>query len=247
VSRSLAIELGTTFVAAAVARDRRAEMVPLGDASALADASVHVGENGSLTNGDVAESAGLTPYSMVTEPEAAAGHHGATRHFESGEGFAVHDLGGRHLRRDRPAPDSGRDGGHGAPDDVECLGGPDFDDAVPAHVDAAAGGFLHQLDMSDARTVVALAWLRQDCTAAKEAVAVDMGTTVPVFLPSRHMEVRLSRQEFQDLIRVPVEYTPRALGRTLRTAGVAPGELSSVPLVGGSSRIPGDPASVGSV
>jgi hypothetical protein len=40
VSHGLGIDLRTTFGAAAVARDRRAEMVPLGDTSAVAHASV---------------------------------------------------------------------------------------------------------------------------------------------------------------------------------------------------------------
>ncbi len=43
MSHSLGIDLGTTFVAAAVAEDGHAEMVPLGDASVVAHAAVHVG------------------------------------------------------------------------------------------------------------------------------------------------------------------------------------------------------------
>jgi molecular chaperone DnaK (HSP70) len=54
VGHSLGIDLGTTFVAAAVAEDRRAELVPLRDRSAVAHAPVHVGGNGSLTTGDAA-------------------------------------------------------------------------------------------------------------------------------------------------------------------------------------------------
>lgn len=132
---------------------------------------------------DVAESAGPTRYSTVTEPEVAEAHLGATRYFEAGEVLAVDDLGG------------------GA-----------FIVAVLAHVDAAAGRFLHRLDPSDARTVVAVARLRQDCTVAREALSSDMETTIPVFLPSRHMEVKLSRQEFEDLLRVPVESMPSPPG-----------------------------------
>jgi hypothetical protein len=63
-------------------------------------------------------------------------------------------------------------------------------------VDAAAGGFLHRLDLSDGRTVVAVARFRQDRSVAKDAPLFGMETTV-----------RLSRQGFEDLIRVPVEST----------------------------------------
>ncbi len=318
MSHSLGIDLGTSFVAAAVARDHRAEMVPLGDASTVAHAAVHVGQSGSITSGDaaarrvvsdpervaqdlkrrlgdpapvvlggvpfpvpallgallrtvlaravevsagepdtvvlthpatwglaqcrafadVAEFAGLTRYSTVTEPEAAAAYHGATRHVQTGEVFAVYNLGGGTFDATvlRRTPDGTEV--LGVQDGVERLGGADFDDAVLAHVDAAAAGFLHSLDLSDARTVVALARLRQDCTAAKEMLTFDTETTIPVFLPGRHLAVPLSRRELEELIRVPVESTLRALSRTLRTAGVAPGELSSVLLVGGSSQIP---------
>ena len=38
--------------------------------------------------------------------------------------------------------------------------------------------------MSNPQTAVALARLRQDCVAAKEALSVDTETTIPVFLPS---------------------------------------------------------------
>jgi YVTN family beta-propeller protein len=187
---------------------------------------------------DVAASAGLTRYSTVTEPEAAAAYYGSTRHIEAGEVLAVYDLGGGTFDATvlRRTPDGTEV--VGTPDGVERLGGCDFDDAVLAHVDAAAGGVLRRLDLGDARTAVALARLRQDCTAAKEALTFDTEATIPVFLPGRQLEVRLTREEFEDLIRVPVESTLRALGRTLRTAGVAPGGLSAVLLAGGSSQIP---------
>ncbi len=318
MSHSLGIDLGTTSVSAAVERDGRAEMVPLGDTSAAARAVVHVTDDGAVTAGDAAArrsvtdpdrvvatlkrrlgdptpvvvgdrrfpasallgsllrtalvraaevtgsapdtvvlthpahwgpvrlrafadvpaSAGLTRYRTVTEPEAAAAHHGATRQLEAGEVLAVYDLGGGTFDATvlRRTPDGTEV--MGVPHGVERLGGADFDDAVLSHVDAAAGGLLRRLDLSDTRTVVALARLRHDCTAAKEALSFDTGTTIPVFLPGRHTEVPLTREQFQDLIRVPLESTLGALRQTLRTAGVTPGDLSGVLLVGGSSQIP---------
>ncbi len=318
MSHSLGIDLGTTFVAAAAARDDGVDVVPLGDTSTVAHAAVHVAVDGSVAAGDAAArravsdpdrvardlkrrlgdptpvmvgglpfavpallgtllratlaravevsghepdtvvlthpanwgprrcrafadvpaAAGLTRYSTVTEPEAAVAYYGATRQFEAGEVLAVYDLGGGTFDATvlRRTPDGTEV--MGVPEGVERLGGVDFDDAVLAHVDAAAGGLLHRLDLSDTRTVTALARLRQDCTTAKEALSFDTETTIPVFLPGRHLEVRLTREEFEDLIRVPVESTLGALGRTLRTAGVTPGELSGVLLIGGSSQIP---------
>ncbi|RBY82472.1 cell surface protein [Geodermatophilus sp. TF02-6] len=314
----LGIDLGTTFVAAAVERDGRAETLRLGDAATVVHAAVAVRDDGVLVSGDaaarravsdpdrvatdlkrrlgdptpvvlggtshsvtellgtllgdvfvraveasggepdtvvlthpanwgplrcrafadVAASAGLARYATVTEPEAAAAHHAATHRLGDDEVFAVYDLGGGTfdatvLRRTTEGIEV-----LGTPEGIEHLGGTDFDDAVLAHVDSATGGALRRLDLGDARTVVALARLRQDCTAAKEALSFDTETTIPVFLPGRHLEVRLTRAQLEDLIRLPVESTLGALSRTVRTAGVAPGELSAVVLVGGSSQIP---------
>jgi len=67
---------------------------------------------------------------------------------------------------------------------------------------------------------------------------VDTETTIPIFLPGRHFEVKLTRSDFEELIRAQVDSTIGALSRTLRSARVEPAELGAVLLVGGSSRIP---------
>jgi hypothetical protein len=100
------------------------------------------------------------------------------------------------------------------------------------------GGALARLDLDDARTAVALAQLRQDCVLAKETLSVDTEAVIPVFLPGRHFEVRLTRAAFEDMVRGPVEATVAALMRTVQSAGLGPSDLTSVLLVGGSSRIP---------
>jgi hypothetical protein len=59
-----------------------------------------------------------------------------------------------------------------------------------------------------------------------------------VLLPNLSTEVRISRGEFEALVRPRVAETVRALERAIESAGLAPGELAKVLLVGGSSRIP---------
>jgi actin-like ATPase involved in cell morphogenesis len=54
VGYSLAIDLGTSFIAAAVADDRGLEMFGLGDGSLVAPAAVYVRDDGSLVTGDAA-------------------------------------------------------------------------------------------------------------------------------------------------------------------------------------------------
>jgi YVTN family beta-propeller protein len=317
-SYSLAIDLGTSFIAAAVADDHGLEMFSLGDGSLVEPAAVYVRGDGRLLTGDaaarravshpdrfareikrnlanptpmmlggapytvsdllgallqdvlghvterqgakpevvalthpanwgpfrrelfenVARSAGLTEPVYTTEPEAAAAHYASTRPLGEGEVLAVYDLGGGTfdatvLRRTAQGFEI-----LGTPEGIERLGGADFDAAIFAHVNYLAGGALGELDLSDPKTVVALARLRQDCTLAKEALSVDAEATIPVFLPNRHFEVTLTRGELEGMIRGPIESTIGTVDRVLRAAQVDRTTLAAVLLVGGSSRIP---------
>ncbi len=110
----------------------------------------------------------------------------------------------------------------GIPEGIERLGGVDFDESILSYVNYSAGGALSELDLSDAQTAIALARLRQDCVLAKETLSVDTETTIPVFLPHHHFDVRLTRAEFEEMIRAPIESTIGTLTRTLRSAHVDP-------------------------
>ncbi|MDT7631872.1 MAG: hypothetical protein QOI50_3802, partial [Pseudonocardiales bacterium] len=318
MSYNLGVDLGTTFVAAAVAHPTQVEMFTLGDRSVVAPAVVYLRDDGEMVTGDAAgrrsvsspdrvgrefkrrlgdptpvmlggsphavtallaallsdvltkvsetegdspgrvvlthpanwgpfrrglfeevpNLAGLVDVILVTEPEAAAAHYAASRQLDDGEIVAVYDLGGgtfdATVLRARP-------GGVeilGTPEGIERLGGVDFDEAILSHVNFTAGGTLSELDLRDPQTTIALARLRQDCILAKEALSVDTETVLPVFLPGRHFDVKLTREEFENMVRAPIESTIGALSRTLRSAQVTPEQLSAVLLVGGSSRIP---------
>lgn len=315
---SLGVDLGTTFVAAAVASATRIEMFTLGDRSVVTPAAVYLREDGTLVTGEAASLravsspdrvsrefkrrlgsptpvilggqphtvtallgtvlrdvvrkvietegeppdnvvlthpanwgpfrralfeevpryAGLDNPPMVTEPEAAAAHYAATRLLADGETVAVYDLGGGTFDATvlRALP-SGVEI-LGTPEGIERLGGVDFDESILSHVDYTSDGAIGELDMRDPQTIVALARLRQDCILAKEALSVDTETILPVFLPGRHFDVRITRSDFEDLVRAPIESTIGALSRTLHSAQVQPTDLSAVLLVGGSSRIP---------
>jgi hypothetical protein len=121
---------------------------------------------------------------------------------------------------------------------LEHLGGIDFDDAVLAHVTAQVAERLDELDPADPATVAALAGLRHACVEAKVALSSETDASVPVVLPNLRTDVRLTRVEFESRIRPTLATTIAALRRALRTAGVDAGDLASVVLAGGSSRIP---------
>jgi YVTN family beta-propeller protein len=187
---------------------------------------------------EVPAAAGVAQWRTLTEPEAAAAYYADTRDMAVGETIAVYDLGGGTF--DATVLRRGESGIEvlGDPEGIERLGGADLDEAVLSFVNHAANGALNELDLGDPNTVVALARLRQDCVLAKEALTWDTETVIPVFLPGRHLDVRLARDQFEALIRAQVESTVGTLARTLRSARVSPDQLSTVLLVGGSAQIP---------
>ena len=182
--------------------------------------------------------AGLDDAVPVPEPEAAAWHYASQERIDPGSLVAVYDLGGGTF--DAAVLRRTDDGFEivGTPDGIERLGGIDFDEAVVAHVRNAVGDALDELDPKDPSTLSALARLREECVEAKEALSGDTEASVPVVLPGLVTDVRITRVEFESMIRVPLSETIEALRRTLRSAEVEPGDLTAVLLVGGSSRIP---------
>ena len=174
---------------------------------------------------------------LLSEPEAAAIHYASTERVEPGQAVAVYDLGGGtfDVAILRATGDSFAI--LGAPEGIERLGGIDFDAAVLGHVARTLGG-LDELDPDDPAVATAVAHLRDQCTAAKEALSTDTQTIVPVMLPGRHTEVRLTRTELEAMVRPALDETIAATTRALRTAGLQASDLRAIVLVGGSSRIP---------
>jgi actin-like ATPase involved in cell morphogenesis len=180
----------------------------------------------------------LAEVEYITEPQAAAVHYSSLERIEIGEVVAVYDLGGGTfdaalVRRTDPGFEL-----LGTPDGMERFGGIDLDEAVFEHVRRSLGRAMEGLDPADAAATSALARLRQDCRAAKEGLSSDTDTSIPVMLPGLHTEVRLTRAEFEDMIRPRLRETMTTLERVVHSAGLQPADLARVLLVGGSSRIP---------
>ncbi|MFC4070434.1 Hsp70 family protein [Actinoplanes subglobosus] len=178
------------------------------------------------------------PVLYTTEPEAAAVSYAQQQRIDPGAIVAVYDLGGGTfdaavLRKTGIGFEI-----LGRPEGIERLGGIDFDAAVFSHVQAAIGGRLAELDEDDTTAVAAVARLREECVNAKEALSSDTDTTIPVLLPNFATEVRLTRAEFEAMVRPALHGSVEALKRAIRSAGRTPEELHSILLVGGSSRMP---------
>ena len=182
--------------------------------------------------------ANLTNAITLSEPEAAAIHYASTERVDVGDTIAVYDLGGGTfdsavLRKTETGWQT-----LGTPEGIERLGGIDFDAAVFAHVQRSLGGALEELDEDDPTAMAAVGRLRQECSAAKEALSSDTDASIPVLLPNLQTQVRLTRGEFEDMIRPQVSMTLDAMRRALTGAGVTADQVKVVLLVGGSSRIP---------
>ena len=190
--------------------------------------------------GQAIEMAGLrgTGTSTCTEPEAAAIAYASRDRVAEGARVAVYDLGGGTF----DAAVLAREGSGfrlvGSPEGVEHLGGIDFDEAVFRHVLSALGDDVAALDDTDPATATALARLRRDCVEAKEVLSFSVDTVVPVALPGITRSVRLTRGEFDDMLRPAIAETVSAMRRVLEASGVGAADVAAMVLVGGSSRIP---------
>ncbi len=176
--------------------------------------------------------------SLITEPEAAALHYAIEERVPIGAAVAVYDLGGGTF--DASVLRTNADGYApiGRPEGMERLGGSDFDEAVFRHVLDCLREARLEPDPRDPGMLPALARLREECRRAKEALSSDTDATIAVPLPGVSTEVRLTRAEFEGMIRPRILETIATLARAVGSAGLDIGALDRILLVGGSSRIP---------
>jgi actin-like ATPase involved in cell morphogenesis len=182
--------------------------------------------------------ADIGPVSLLTEPEAAAVDYARQERVPAGTVIAVYDFGGGTfdatiLRKTEEGFEQ-----LGRPEGMERLGGIDFDEAIFTRAMALVRSSGVALDANDPSTLAALARLREECRRAKEALSSDTDATIQIFLPGIQEEMRLTRPEFEEMVRPRIRETIDALGRAARSAGLGFDGIDRVLLVGGSSRIP---------
>ena len=182
--------------------------------------------------------ADIGPVELITEPQAAALHYALQERVPTGEVIAVYDFGGGTF--DATILRKTEDGFEqlGRPEGMERLGGIDFDEAIFAHVMTTVRGAGVTLDPNDPATLAGVARLREECRRAKEGLSNDTDATIAVYLPGIQTDVRLTREEFESMIRPRIRETILALERAARSAGLEFAGLDRILLVGGSSRIP---------
>ena len=183
--------------------------------------------------------AGVPNVMGLTEPQAAAISYASREQVETGAVLAVYDLGAASfgatvLRKDSPTGFTVL----GQPEYVAGLGGLSFDEVIFEYVCAAAGFPVEAIDPYDRDLAARVAQLRRECTEAKEALSAGTDVTIAVELGGAQHWVRLTRTEFEEMIRPDLDRTIEAMHRTLGSAGIGSMQLDAVVLAGGSSRIP---------
>ena len=149
---------------------------------------------------------GVAEVVTVTEPEAAAiTTRPPTASTVAGRGGLR--PGRRHVRR-RPAAatdvdevGSDRARGHRPPEGIDRLGGVDFDAAVLAHVNRFLDGALDTLDLSRSGRPPPAAAPARRLRRSQGGAVVGNRRRHPGVLPGLQTEVRMTRAEFEAMIR----------------------------------------------
>jgi actin-like ATPase involved in cell morphogenesis len=187
---------------------------------------------------DAARNAEVLDPVLVAEPVAAATHYATTSRLDDGALVAVYDLGGGTF----DAAVVRKTGPHfeivGEPVGMDQLGGVDFDHAIYSHLVEEIRRRFSDVDTADPDLHRGLVRFHDECMMAKEQLSVDTSAMVPVTLPTISTELRITREEFERMIRPNLAATVEGLQRAVRSAGIDVDDLDVVLLVGGSSRIP---------
>ena len=187
---------------------------------------------------DAGTIAGLNVVRIVNEPTAAALAYGVDK--EQSQKVMVYDLGGGTF--DVSVLDI-RDGVIEvlATAGNNRLGGDDFDTKI---ADYLAEDFKRLYRLDPRKDPTALSRLREAAEQAKIELSAVSEThiSIPFLMQKRgnpcHLDVTLTRQQFNELVRPLIEATMAPVRQAMDDARVTPADISKVLLVGGSTRIP---------
>ena len=190
---------------------------------------------------DAGQIAGIDVIRILNEPTAAALAYGAHRVRQGRRLIAVFDLGGGTFDISIMSVDHGifevlSTGGDSA------LGGEDWDRRVQERI---VDEVFDQYRVDLTGIPMAMSRMREACEQAKKALSVDRETTIqlPFLANDQHgapinYERMITRELFEELTKDLLERLEPPVTRALLDAGVAPGDLEEVLLVGGMTRWP---------
>ena len=187
---------------------------------------------------DAGAIAGLDVKRIINEPTAAALAYGADK--EDDQKIMVYDLGGGTFDVSIIEMGDGVTEVLATAGDTH-LGGDDFDQRI---IDWMAGEFKKENGVDLRSDKMAAQRLKEAAEKAKIELSGVASTAINLpFITAdatgpKHLDMTLTRAKFNELTADLVERTMGPLRQALNDAGLQPGELHKVLLVGGSSRIP---------
>jgi molecular chaperone DnaK len=187
---------------------------------------------------DAGKIAGLNVLRIVNEPTAAALAYGLDK--KSDETIAVYDLGGGTFDISVLEVGAGVVEVKSTNGDTH-LGGDDFDQKV---VEWLISEFKNTDGIDLGKDRMALQRLKEAAEKAKIELSSVMETEINLpFVTAdasgpKHLAIKLSRAKLESLVEDLVQRTMAPVKQALADAGMKPGDIDEVVLVGGSTRMP---------
>ena len=195
---------------------------------------------------DAGQIAGLEVARIINEPTAAALAYGMDK--KKDEKIIVFDLGGGTFDVSiLEVADAGDDDQESRVFQVVStsgdthLGGDDFDEVLINHV---ADEFKKDNAIDLRNDPMALQRLQEACEKAKKELSSLPETDINLpFITMdqsgpKHLTMKITRAKFEELIDPLVERCRTPVMRALEDAGMKPGDIDEIVLVGGSTRVP---------
>src|SRR5437763_1181388 len=187
---------------------------------------------------DAGKIAGLEVLRIINEPTAAALAYGLDN--RENQLIAVYDLGGGTFDISILKLEDGLFEVLSTSGDT-YLGGEDFDKRI---MDWLIDGFKKETGISLSDDRMALQRLKEASERAKHelSIAAESRITLP-FISSdasgpKHLNKILARHEFENMVEDLVQKTIDPVNDALKAAGLKPGQIDEVVLVGGMTRMP---------
>jgi molecular chaperone DnaK len=187
---------------------------------------------------DAGRIAGLDVLRIINEPTAAALAYGLDK--KKDEIIAVYDLGGGTFDISILELGDGVFEVKATNGDTH-LGGDDFDQRV---IDWLVDEFRKDQGIDLSKDAMALQRLKEAAEKAKMELSSTMSTDINLpFITAtqdgpKHLNLNLSRAKFEQLVDDLIQRTMTPMKQALADAGLEPGSVDEVILVGGSTRIP---------
>ncbi len=187
---------------------------------------------------DAGKIAGLNVLRIINEPTAAALAYGLDK--KKDETIAVYDFGGGTFDISVLEVGDGVVEVKATNGDTH-LGGDDIDERI---VDWLASEFRKSEGIDLSKDRMALQRLREGAEKAKIELSTTLETEINLpFITAdqtgpKHLQVKLSRAKLEQLVDDLLQRTMAPVKQALADAGIEPGKIDEVVLVGGSTRMP---------